>query len=100
MADLGQKTIVGGGKLENDSDLSEDEDMKKFQSYRGKKEHVFSDIELALMVKHSNPLQYYTIMTEKKKEVADAAFNKLIGITSRDGHFNQTVFRNKMFQFL
>ena len=94
------ETIVGGAKLENDSDLSEDENKHKSLSFRGKKEHVLSDIELAMMVKHSDPLQYYTIMTKKKMEIADVAFNKLIGITSRDGHFNQTIFRNKMFQFL
>ena len=100
--DYGQdtKTIVGGAKLGNDSDSSDEEDKNKSLSFRGKKEHVLSDIELAMMVKHSDPLKYYTIMTKKKMKDADVAFNKLIGITNRDGHFNQTVFRNKMFQFL
>ena len=50
------ETIIGGAKLENDSDLSEDENKHKSLSFRGKKEHVLSDIELAMMVKHSDPL--------------------------------------------
>ena len=42
-----------------------------------KREQILSELKLALMVKHSDPLKYYGLKAEKKLKIHDESYNKL-----------------------
>ena len=65
---------------------------------------MLSDLKLSLMVKHSDPLKYYSLKAKKKLEIHDESYKKLKQLTRSQkgggGNNDQTQFRNKMFEVL
>ena len=62
---------------------------------------MLSDLKISLMVKHSDPLKYYSLKAKKKLEIHDESYKKLKLLTKRrEGGNESTEFRNKMFDVL
>ena len=112
---------------DGNDDLSVYSQIGDYEIKPGKKEQFLSELKLALMVKHSDPLQYYSMKQQKKLKIHDESYKKLRDLTkgkknkqhSTDGGgdkegasdnestgggpevaMHQTSFRNKMFELL
>ena len=60
---------------------------------------MLSDLKISLMVKHSDPLKYYTQKAEKKMAIHNESYKKLKELTKSKNN-ESTQFRNKMFEVL
>ena len=76
---------------------SQDGDAEPVKLTKG--QQYLSDLSLALMVKHSDPLAYYGVKQKKKLEIHDESYAKLRKLTHRKAS-KETEFRNQMFELI
>lgn len=88
------------GAHADDSDNSDYSQKVAQEIQPSKQEQQLSDLKLALMIKHSDPLKYYIQKAKKKIEIHDESYKKIRALTKSKEGTNESTFRNKMFEIL
>ena len=65
------------GDERDDEDLSQYSQKGDFDVKPTKKEQMLSELKIALMVKHSDPLKYYGMKQERKLKIHDESYKRL-----------------------
>ena len=94
---------------EDDTSVYGDDPLESQRRKEKQKEGVLNDLQLQLMVKHSDPLKYYELKQKKKLEIHDQSYNNLRKLTKGKKSDHEVTgedkeegssFQNKIFELL